>query len=211
MEFAERLQWTIGPIVNLFGICSVMYVINDNPLHIPLRDAQLCIKFMIFYFMMRVLFYCVTSYGAKLVLTNASNISWVYMEYHGFKLLWTKYQVHANLAALKCAYYFTNMLVLLLYMFPYEIEHAVSSLSEVHLLSLWTMYFWSRAKEDEIKFLRLYTFCWILHHVLCNINVDTKRFTVLSLAINELYCVTGNLCLARYVIGKSVERNGIIE
>lgn len=195
-----------GPMLNLLGFVLVFSLINIFPLHVPLKSAQLTVHCILIYFTARFLFHLVDVMILHVILINICNMSYMCMSHHAFSVSYLNISPKIRISAVNTSKMITSMLMFITISFSIETNGILTQYARLHTVLSWCIYIWTGLTATNGKWLLIFSMSWGMFLIMETIEI-TDSTLKMATSVNEIFCVIGNLCLANYVISKSVQEH----
>ncbi|AET42696.1 hypothetical protein EXVG_00047 [Emiliania huxleyi virus 202] len=193
-----------GPMLNLFGFVLIFSLINVFPIHTPLKSAQLTVQCILIYFAARFLFHLIDVMILKVILCNVCNLTYMCMSHHAFSIAYIKISPKVRISSVNTSKMITSMLMFITISFSVETSGTLTQYARLHTILSWCIYLWSGLTATNGKWLLIFSLNWGMFLIMESIKITDSKLNM-AITINEIFCVIGNLCLANYVISKSVQ------
>lgn len=193
-----------GPMLNLFGFVLIFSLINVFPLHTPLKSAQLTVQCILIYFVARFLFHLVDVMILHVILINICNMAYMCMSHHAFSVAYLNISPKVRISAVNTSRMITSMLMFITVSFSIEINGTLTQYARLHTVLSWCIYIWTGLPATNGKWLLIFSLNWGMFLIMERIEITDSTLRMAT-SINEIFCVIGNICLANYVISKSVQ------
>ena len=195
-----------GPMLNLFGFVLIFSLINVFPLHTPLKSAQLTIHCILIYFAARFIFHLIDVIILKVILSNICNMAYMCMTHHAFSIAYLNISPKVRISSVNTSKMITSMLMFITISFSVETSGTLTQYARLHTILSWCIYLWTGLTATNGKWLLIFSLNWGMFLIMESIQITDSKLRVAT-TINEIFCVIGNLCLANYVISKSVHEH----
>ncbi len=193
-----------GPMLNLFGFVLIFSLINVFPIHTPLKSAQFTVKSILVYFVARFLFHLTDIILLKVILSNICNMAYMCMAHHAFSVAYLNISQKLRLSAESTSNMITSMLMFITVSFSVDTTGTLSQYARLHTMLSWCIFIWTGLTLNKGKWLLIFFINWGMFLLMGLIKIVDSKLKMAT-TINEIFCVIGNLCLANYVISKSVQ------
>ena len=128
------------------------------------------------------------------------------MTHHAFSIAYLNISPKVRISSVNTSKMITSMLMFITISFSAETSGTLTQYARLHTILSWCIYLWTGLMATNGKWLLIFSLNWGMFLIMESIKITDSKLRMAT-TINEIFCVIGNLCLANYVISKSVHEH----